>query len=222
VSELQNRPETPHPDHYPGLAERSCRLGSETTAPGSADASRSGGSSVAGLLLRAWKSGGRRAVHDLLPVPAVFGAFLWRQPGFGSRSRRPGLPRLPRPALFECSSPPPRRPHPAGDGFRSNCRLPHRRERAGKYSRVFLREPSPASSRRTSQTGAANILGFASPIRRSTASSGQPRTTGTRGRCRITRLPSRFRPRLRIGVPSPLSPSTPSAPRTPSAPTKRH
>jgi len=142
VSELQNRPETPHPDHYPGLAERSCRLGSETTAPGSADASRSGGSSVAGLLLRAWKSGGRRAVHDLLPVPAVFGAFLWRQPGFGSRSRRPGLPRLPRPALFECSSPPPRRPHPAGDGFRSNCRLPHRRERAGKYSRVFFPDPA--------------------------------------------------------------------------------
>jgi len=66
--------------------------------------------------------------------------------------------------------------------FPSNCRPPNRRERAGKHSRVFLREPPPANSRRTSQTGAANILGFCSPIRRSTASSGPPRTAGTRGR----------------------------------------
>ena len=34
MSELQNRPETPHPDHYPGLAERSCGLENETPPPG--------------------------------------------------------------------------------------------------------------------------------------------------------------------------------------------
>ena len=34
VSEPPNRPETPHPDHSPGLAERSCGLESETPPPG--------------------------------------------------------------------------------------------------------------------------------------------------------------------------------------------
>jgi len=129
--------------------------------------------------------------------------------------------------------------------FPSNCRPPHRRERAGKHSRVFLREPPPANSRRTSQTGAANILGFSCANRRRPTPGGRvkrgrqifsgfvprsgavPLRVGHLGRrvrggaCRITPLPSRLRLAVQIGVLSPPSPSMPSAPRTPTARTKR-
>jgi len=80
--------------------------------------------------------------------------------------------------------------------FPSKCRLPYRRERAGKYSRVFFPNPAQYSFAWAWETS-------------DSAARGVP-------------LPSRFRPDVRIGVKSPRSPSPPSAPGTPSAPTRRH
>ena len=67
MSEPPNRPETPQRDHSPGLAEPSCGLTSETPPPGRPPEVAAGDlASEAGLLLRAGKSGSRRAVHRLV------------------------------------------------------------------------------------------------------------------------------------------------------------
>ena len=125
---------------------------SERPQPGPPPKAGAGNSAKPVLLLWAGGAGGRRAVHELLPARAVFGAFLRRQPRVGSRARRPGLPRLPGATLSKCSPPSPRRPHPAGDAVR---RLPCPGAPAPDPGALAAGHPGRALARMASRCGRA-------------------------------------------------------------------
>src|SRR5215831_9162021 len=69
----------------------------------------------------------------------------------------------------------------SSSSFPSKCLPAYWRKGGGKYSRIFRRASSPTQARRTSRTGVAKILGFSSPIRRSSVSIGKLQTGGRRG-----------------------------------------
>jgi hypothetical protein len=126
----------------------------------------------------------------------------------------------------------------AGDPRSSLARMASRCGRAAAASHRTV-------GRRTVGSGLANILGFSCANRRRPAPRGcvrrvrqtfsgfLPRSGAVplrvgnlrrrpRGRVSDNTLAVAIRPRVRIGVRSPPSPSMPSAPHTPSSPTKSH